>query len=148
MSQTIHTDTAKTVDAACELATGLRQLARLVETHSHLAEHLSWPFSHLLVYVRTREQIRAFARAGARLADATTKHADEQWAGVDLQFGPIRLRVYGARDGVCERVVVGTHDVTEDVPDPALMELVPLVSVTRCVEDVEWRCPPLLAEEQ
>lgn len=56
--------------------------------------------------------------------------------------GGIYIKVVADRDEVCERVVVGTRKVTEQVPAPDA----PMVEVTRTVEDVEWHCVPLLAE--
>jgi hypothetical protein len=47
---------------------------------------------------------------------------------------------------VCERVVTGTRLETKEVPDPEALKAVPLVTVTETVEDVEWRCMPLLAD--
>jgi hypothetical protein len=44
--------------------------------------------------------------------------------------------------------VVGTREVTEEVPDPEALAAVPKVTVTRTVEDVRWECRPLLAEAQ
>ncbi len=54
---------------------------------------------------------------------------------------PVMLHAYGDRAKVCERVVTGTREVTEEVPDPDA----PKVTVTRVVEDVEWRCSSILA---
>lgn len=59
------------------------------------------------------------------------------------KVGSIRLDVTTYRDQVCERVVTGTREVTETVPDPHVV--VPLVEVTKTVEDVEWVCGPLMA---
>jgi hypothetical protein len=39
--------------------------------------------------------------------------------------------------------VTGTYEVTEEVPDPDAD--VPMVTVTRTVENVEWDCHPVLA---
>jgi hypothetical protein len=53
---------------------------------------------------------------------------------------PLVISTY--REQVCERVVVGTRQVTKTVPAPDA----PMVEVTETVEDVEWRCSPLLAD--
>lgn len=52
----------------------------------------------------------------------------------------IRMLAIADRDQVCERIVVNTRYVTEQVPDPSA----PLVTVTKAVDDVEWRCTPIL----
>lgn len=57
--------------------------------------------------------------------------------------GGIVIKVLADRDDVCERVVVGTREVTEQVPDPSIE--VPTITVTKTVEDVEWRCSPVLS---
>jgi hypothetical protein len=48
------------------------------------------------------------------------------------------------RNEVCEKVVTGTREVTKEVPDPEALAAVPKVTVTETVEDVEWRCHPIL----
>ena len=50
------------------------------------------------------------------------------------------LEVWTNRANVCERVVTGTRTITETVRDPALVDAVPLVEVTREEEIVEWVC--------
>lgn len=52
----------------------------------------------------------------------------------------IRMLAIANRDEVCQRVVVGTREVEEEVPAPGA----PTVTVTHVVEDVEWRCGSLL----
>lgn len=60
-------------------------------------------------------------------------------------FGSVAVAVSADRDEVCERVVTGTHEVTEEVPDPEILATVPKVTVTKVVEDVTWVCSPILA---
>jgi hypothetical protein len=57
--------------------------------------------------------------------------------------GGLPIDVWVTRDAVCERVVVGTDEVTETVPVGE--DTRPVETVTRTVERVEWRCAPLLA---
>jgi hypothetical protein len=54
----------------------------------------------------------------------------------------VKLTVEVSRAAVCERVVVGTHEETREVPDPDA----PKITETVVVEDVEWRCIDPLAE--
>ncbi len=51
------------------------------------------------------------------------------------------------RDDVCERIVTGTHQVTETGKDPEALAAVPEIEVTKTVEDVEWRCGSILAPQ-
>jgi hypothetical protein len=54
------------------------------------------------------------------------------------------------RDEVCERVVVSTQEIEEEVPDPELAEAalanVPTVKTKRTIEEVEWKCVDSLHE--
>jgi hypothetical protein len=45
---------------------------------------------------------------------------------------------------VCERVVVATREVEMEEPDPVAVAALPKVTRTVTVEDVEWKCAPLL----
>ena len=56
------------------------------------------------------------------------------------QMGGLHVRLIAERDAVCRKVVTGTREVTEEIPDPDA----PKVRVTRVVEDVEWDCGSLL----
>lgn len=49
------------------------------------------------------------------------------------------------REAVCQRVVTGTREVEVEEPDPEMVAALPVVKRTQTVEDVEWRCEPLLA---
>jgi hypothetical protein len=76
----------------------------------------------------------------------STKDFDgDNWANVHVKFGAIDIEVYGKRAEVCERVVVGTEEVEEEVPDPEALAAVPKVKVTKTVEQVKWVCRLLLA---
>lgn len=137
------------VTKAGELAEGLRRIAAMVEQFPHLVDemHLDWQFDRVTVPVWTKGEVVSFARAGKAAGAQVAKHQNDQYAGVDLTFGAASLHVYVARDKVCERIVTGTREVTEEVPDPEALKAVPKVAVTKTVEDVEWRCMPLLADE-
>ena len=126
------------------MAEGLRAVADMVETADPAVLHeLRYVFDRMLVCVGTREAAAALARAGVRAGAIVTKHQDGKWAGVDLLWGPVSLHVYAGREQMCERIVVGTHEETKQVPDPELLAAVPTLTVTEVVEDVQWRCRPL-----
>lgn len=48
------------------------------------------------------------------------------------------------REDVCERVVVATREVEVSEPDAAAVAALPKVTRTVKVEDVRWKCTPLL----
>jgi len=78
----------------------------------------------------------------ALLLGSAEKSGSDEWYSVVKRFGAHRIEVYGQRDDVCERIVVGTRDVEKMVVDPDA----PLVTVTVTEEIVEWVCPPSLHE--
>lgn len=129
-----------------EYVAGLRMLADLLEQHDDLPlpyygvnAEVRLPF-----YCYTRDQIAQFARL---LPGRVDKHVDEEYEsyGFSLRgaLAGLHVDVKAHRNAVCERVVVGTDEVTEQVPDPSVQ--VPLVEVTKTVERVRWECSPLLA---
>lgn len=135
---------------ANQVADGLRLLAAMVEANPALddEEGYYWCLHRILVPVHSRDAVRAFARAGLKVGAKVAKHQENGYAGVGLDFGGgVSLHIYTDRQKICERVVVGTREETKEVPDPDLLKQVPKVTVTETVEDVEWRCMPLLAEE-
>jgi hypothetical protein len=135
--------------AAEQLAADLRELADMIEANPAIANvsGLRWAFDRMLVSVNTKDEVVALTRAGMRTAGVKVeKHQGEKYAGVDIKFGGrLSLHVYTDREEVCERVVIGTREVTEEVPDPEALAAVPKVIVTKTVEDVKWVCSPLLA---
>lgn len=88
-------------EKARELAEGLRQFARVVESNPDLYEDLN-PVTRLLSYIPGGQDVRermltvvqACTAAGARPVENTT---DAKWASVDLFFGPVALHVYAER---------------------------------------------------
>lgn len=143
---------AAAAELAHQQAAGLRALADMIELHPQLAEALRYtidkvnvPIGHVVGDVRAA--MADFVRAGARSGATVTKEQDDTWSGVTLLWGPVGIHVYAARAAVCERVVTGVETVTKTVPDPEALAAVPTVEVTEEVEQVEWRCHPLLADE-
>lgn len=133
-----------------KIAADIAEFGAFVRANPNLAEHLSNTLDgqRVLAYVYDAETIAQFARAAARAGRKVAKKpggTNDQYFGIEVSFGWLRLYVYGIRDLVCERVVVGTETVTHEVPDPELLAQVPTVTVTETVEQVEWRCGSLLA---
>lgn len=155
LDSTSTTTDQKPTDQTAEahpLAAGLRALADMVDANPGLVEReyeggagLIAAFDRMLVPVNKRSSVAALARAGLRAGAEVDKHVSDTYAGVDLHFGPAWLHVYADREEVCEKIVTGTREVTEEVPDPQALAAVPTVTVTKTVEDVEWRCGSLLA---
>jgi hypothetical protein len=134
-------------DLANDQATGLRALADLLEANPHLAPSMVYPLrGGLQAPLGHTNDPRATMAAWARAHGKVTKDFTETWAKVLMEFGPaVQLEVYAGRDTVCERVVTGTREVTTTVPDPDALALVPTITTTSVVEDVEWICQPLMA---
>lgn len=134
---------------ADQLATNLRQLADMVENSPQLAETLRYSFSMINAFSDDPAHLAEFMRAGRRHGAETTKTANKgsEWFVAQLKWGRVGLEVNARREQVCERVVVDTREITEEVPDPEALAAVPTVTVTRTEEVVEWQCRPLLAAE-
>jgi len=137
---------------------GLRLLADLLDANPDLIlpRHgqenmpLTWSFMSFARYVDTdpREAMAATEKLiPARPWRKAYRDEDTPYAMFELSGAlaglHVRLRAY--RDAVCTRVVTGTREVTEEVPDPEALARVPVTKVTRIVEDVEWSCHPILA---
>jgi hypothetical protein len=128
------------------LADGLRRLADLVEKLDD--ETLIYDYEYTLgnanMPVDGKDELAAHVRAALAAGGEIEKSYNDAYAGAYLRFGPVAVRPYAARDLVCERVVTGTQEVTEEVADPEALAAVPKVSVTRTVDVVEWRCDGFL----
>lgn len=131
---------------------GLRELADLLEQH----DDLPLPSTGTSKYNAIDWHL-----FGGDIADDLEKQKDlarvivralpgqaEKWETGELfrfhgRVGGLVWQVLVERDAVCERVVT-TREVTEMVPDPSVS--VPLIEITKTVEDVEWECGSLLAD--
>jgi hypothetical protein len=136
-------------------AAGLRRLADMIQANPELAIQFRYPIHNMNVPIsrNTDEKaalaatVRAASRAGAVIVKDTFGTGDVL-VGARVTLGEVQFSVWGRREQVCERVVTGTREVTEEVPDAEALAAVPTVTVTKTVEDVEWVCRPLLADEQ
>lgn len=123
-------------------AEGLRRLADMIEAHPELPP--SYLSSHLYIWhAKSADELAAIARAALGAGATVDKDIAGKQYNVVASFGPIRAMALADRVNVCERVVTGTETVTRTVPDPTA----PLVEVTETVEQVEWVCRPLLADQ-
>jgi len=134
-----------TTDRAGYIA-GLRALADVLERHADLPLPSYGTADYNPIYLAffgadAREELAAAARVMPCRLD---KDATEKWFNLDGWLRGLRIQLTAKRDLVCERVVIGTETVVEQVPDPAVE--VPMVEVVREQEVVQWRCGPLLAQ--
>lgn len=88
-----------------------------------------------------KELARRVVRLIGGAADKAAMDRHFQFSGT---WRDVEWSVSVDRPAVCERVVTGVEKVTSMVPDPSA----PLVEVESEVEQVEWRCEPLLAESE
>jgi hypothetical protein len=138
-------------ETAHEQAAGLRRLADMIEANPEIAADLRYALYGMvapLVGAEQRERTAAIARAATRAGAKVDKEVKNDYDQFTLAvtFGPVRIRFLADRDEVCRRIVTGIREVTKEVPDPEALAAVPTVTVTETVEDVEWKCTPLLAE--
>lgn len=128
---------------------GLRQLADLLEQHDELPVPHDGSDSPITVHFLGGSDPKSAFVAAARLVPGKLdKLAWADYFDLETTFGGpdgLRFALTAYRRDVCERVVTGVETVTHTVPDPDVE--VPLVEVTEQVEQIEWRCRPLLASD-
>lgn len=133
---------------ADELAAGLRVFADMLQANPHVAAdlrvHLKYGSMH--VFEDAERSFPAFIRAAKAHGATIVKDYSTTFAKVRAIWSEnFSFALQSDREQVCERVVVGTREVTEEVPDPEALAAVPTTTVTRTEEIVEWECRPLLA---
>lgn len=135
---------------ADRLAGDIERYAAFIRANPDIAA--AWIGDRFLIPLSNKENPAAvmadILRRGRRAGATVTKNVNDTYAGALLSFGSITVDVYAQRDLVCERVVVGTHEEQVEEQDPEALAAVPVVKVKKTVEDVEWRCTPLLAAER
>lgn len=135
------------------LAAGLRQFADLIAANPEVVPFVRYGLTDggiVAPMARADDEaaaLRTLARAALRAGGTVTKNARGKYFDLFVHLGPVKVQFIADRDEVCERVVVGTREVTEEVPDPDALAAVPKITVTKTVEDVEWRCGSLLAPD-
>jgi hypothetical protein len=123
---------------------GLRQLADLLDANPDVPLPYTGAGTFApLQWVEVDDDARAvFAKVASIIPGTKTKRTDEYNFALAGQLAGLHVAVLAPRYAVCARVVIGTREVTEEVPDPEA----PKVTVTRTEEIVEWKCAPLLAD--
>jgi hypothetical protein len=77
--------------------------------------------------------------------DPTESHYNESYYVLEGTWAGVKVEIVTHRSMVCERVVVLTEDVEEEVPDPELVKALPTVKQHHTREIVEWQCNPVIA---
>jgi len=136
---------------ADDMAKGLVNLANMIRKNPQLADEMRITFDRMMVPVSTAADPTAMMAAFVRArhdghATVSKTETTDSHAMVMLHLSDsVALQVYAQRDLVCERIVVGTEQVTETVPDPEALAKVPTITQTVDREIVEWSCPSILA---
>ena len=136
---------------------GLRDVADLLDAHPDLPEPYTSVYSSGSVDVQWYLEIHGLDLAGQKATAAKiVSDLGGKWDKTEIVDGRldfeqsrdgIHLRIAVARDAVCERVVIGTHEVTVPAaPARPAMEAEPEKTIT--IEDVKWICSPLLADAE
>jgi len=136
-----HTDSPR-----AEFLASLRLLIDWLQAHPDVPQPYHLLGDKLYIYVHGEDPRAAMAAmaAIARAMGNADKSIDGDHFELRRRFGVITLVASARRDEVCERVVVGTREVTRRAPDPHALAALPVVTVTEIVEDVQWVCPPSL----
>lgn len=137
------------------VAADLRAIADAVQDNPFLANLITQAFDRSLfpefaaaaeheddsrgVMAETIHQLKPLAAAPIE------KKYSDKWFHAVVPLRTISLRLTDEREKVCTRVVTGVETITENVPDPAYIAAAPTIIQTREVEQVEWRCEPLMA---
>lgn len=142
-----NTETAAPSRGA-QIAEALRVVADMMEANPELAEDMRYTgFESICFAFRSKDQVVRLVRAAKAHGAQITKHHGDKYFSTDMAFGPVVLGAHVLREEVCERVVVGTRQVTKTVKDPVALAAVPDVEVTEDEPIVEWHCTPLLADD-
>ena len=138
-----------TEDPRAAYVQGLLMLASLLEEHEELPLPYEGSASDMTFHFLGGGDPRAAMAAAARALPVTWRKDALDGDGASYfelraSLAGLRIKLTAYRDAVCTRVVTGTREVTEEVPDPDMLAAVPRVEITRTVEDVSWDCEPLM----
>lgn len=117
---------------------GLRALADLIETSPDMYQ--DWRTLEYNLPVYSAEEM---ARTALKIGGTWNKKTLHQWFSLDRELGGgVTVSVHTNRENVCERVQIGVEK--RMVPDPGLMEELPLVEIEEPI--YAWECPDSLLE--
>lgn len=137
---------------------GLRVLAAVLEAHPDLplpdtgttsSSAVKFLFLPGFVSGDPRDAMAAAARLLPCSWDKKMTEADPDgrypaYLRLKGQIGGLHVDLTALREAVCKRIVTGTREVIDEVPDPDALAAVPKVKVPRLVEDVVFDCGSLL----
>ena len=121
-----------------DYANALRQIADFVEAHTDIPAPSTsridiWTFGH---EGREKQIAASFARSIGKIEKDT--YGPGNVLVLRKQFGPVSLECNVPREQVCERVVVGRRVI------PAQPQQIVPAKPEEVVDEVEWRCQPIL----
>lgn len=143
------TDTAEDRVAAERAAyiSGMRKLADILEAHPELELPFEGHRTEMIVVpVYGGDASKSAKRFSRLIPGRIDKEPSTSGDSMSLigSIDGLKIRMLLNRDDVCERVVVGTREVTTSAPDPDAVAALPVVEQTVTEEIVEWRCLPIL----
>lgn len=125
---------------------GLRALADLLDQHPEVPLPYSGTKQSPLLIVPHENQRQVLADVARAFPGTVRKDVRDGYFDLYASVEGLHVQVIAYRSEVCERVVIGTREVTREVLDPEALAAVSRVTVTETVEDVEWICSPLLRD--
>ena len=143
---TSATDTS--TDPRAAYTAGLRALADLLDAHPDLPRPVNGDLIPMTLGFYTPDARERMAAAVRLFPGTKMKRADDDYFRIDIALHGLSVQLAALRHDVCERVVVGTTTVEVEEPDPDAVAALPKVTRTEVVEQVEWRCHPLLADAE
>jgi hypothetical protein len=138
-------------DARAAYTAGLRQLADILDAHPELPLPFEGSARSLLqritfFYLSDKDPRAALATARRAFGVPMDKNDSiPNTFSLTGSLAGLHFSLTANRNDVCERVVTGTREVEVTEPDPDAVAALPKVTRTEVVEEVEWRCTPLLA---
>lgn len=125
---------------------GMRKLLDILEENPHVK--MPYAFDSLSIYFFNGEDnVKEMTETRRLIGGKWDKEPSGEYFNLVGRCGGVKVTLVSSRKDVCQRVVVGSREVYEDVPDPDLVAKVPLKRVSRTVEDVEWICPETLVSD-
>lgn len=134
--------------ARAAYAVGLRHLADVIEAHPECPLPSGAALSFFLRGDDSAQIAADLRRAFGGGRWKKRPSVDESDLILEGMCAGLPINLWLNRDQVCERVVVGTEEVTEVIPAVTEADLRPEQTITRTVEHIQWVCSPLLGLDE